>query len=111
MDAGTEEKIRAINRPARGENFPGIIDSLCSAKEFYVQTVLLEGSPSNVSKDDLNAYFQKISLIQPEEVHIYSIDRPVPNRDISLVSKERLEEIADWGKKETGVEIRPFYFQ
>lgn len=111
LDAGTEEKFRAINRPVRGVNFSGIIDSLCSAKEFYVQTVLLEGNPSNVGEDDLNAYFQKISLIQPEEVHIYSIDRPVPNRDISLVSKERLEEISDWGKKETGVEIRPFYFQ
>jgi wyosine [tRNA(Phe)-imidazoG37] synthetase (radical SAM superfamily) len=111
LDAGTEEKFRAINRPARGVRFSGIIDSLCSLRGFYVQTVLVEGNPSNVGEDDLNRYFQQISLIQPKEVHIYSIDRPVPNRDISLVSKERLEEIADWGKKETGVEIRPFYSQ
>ena len=111
LDAGTEEKFRTINRPARGVNFSRIIDSLCSVNEFYVQTVLVEGIPSNVGEDDLDAYFQKLSLIQPKEVHIYSIDRPVPNRDISLVSKERLEEIAERGKKETGVEIKPFYSQ
>ena len=111
LDAGTEEKFRAINRPTRGINFSKIIDSLCSAKKLYIQTVLVEGNPSNVAEDDLEAYFQKISSIQPEEVHIYSIDRPVPNKDISLVSKDRLEEISDWGKKQTGVEIRPFYLQ
>lgn len=111
LDGGTEEKFNAINRPAREVNFSGIIDSLCSAKDFYVQTVMIEGDPSNVREDDLQAYFQKISLIQPKEVHIYSIDRPVPNRDISLVSKERLEEISARGMKETGVRIRPFYYQ
>jgi wyosine [tRNA(Phe)-imidazoG37] synthetase (radical SAM superfamily) len=108
LDAGTEEKFKAMNRPARAVGFSGIIDSLCAARDFYVQTVLVEGSPSNVGEDDLRAYFQKISLIQPREVHIYSIDRPVPNRDISLVSRERLEEIANGGKKETGIEIRSF---
>jgi wyosine [tRNA(Phe)-imidazoG37] synthetase (radical SAM superfamily) len=111
LDAGTEEKFRAINRPARGINFSQIIESLCSAKRLCIQTVLLEGNPSNVTKNDLEAYFQKISFIQPEEVHIYSIDRPVPNRTISLVSKDRLGEISDWGKKETGIEFRPFYLQ
>jgi len=72
---------------------------------------LIEGNPSNVTEDDLKAYFQKISFIQPKEVHIYSIDRPVPNRAISLVSKDRLEEISDWDKKETGIESRPIYLQ
>ena len=62
-----------------------------------------------VLKIPLVTYFQKITLIQPKEVHIYSIDRPVPNRDISLVPKERLKEIAERGKKETGIYIRPFY--
>ena len=111
LDAGTEEKFRVINRPARGINYSEIIDSLCSAKKIYIQTVLVEGNPSNVSENDLKAYFQQISFIQPDEAHIYSIDRPVPNRAISLVSKDRLEDISAWGKKETGVKIRPFYLQ
>jgi wyosine [tRNA(Phe)-imidazoG37] synthetase (radical SAM superfamily) len=111
LDAGTTEKFKAVNRPAKEVDFSKILESLCSAHGFYVQTVLVEGSPSNVGKEDLKAYFQKISLIQPQEVHIYSIDRPVPNRDISLVPKERLEKIADCGKKETGIEFKPFYSQ
>ena len=111
LDAGTDEKFWVINRPARGINFSEIMDSLCSAKELYIQTLLIEGNPSNVTEDDLKAYFQKISFIQPKEVHIYSIDRPVPNRAISLVSKDRLEEISVWDKKETGIESRPIYLQ
>jgi wyosine [tRNA(Phe)-imidazoG37] synthetase (radical SAM superfamily) len=111
LDAGTDEKFWVINRPARGINFSEIIDSLCSAKELYILTLLIEGNPSNVTEDDLKAYFQKISFIQPKEVHIYSIDHPVPNRAISLVSKDRLEEISDWDKKETGIEPRPIYLQ
>jgi wyosine [tRNA(Phe)-imidazoG37] synthetase (radical SAM superfamily) len=111
LDAGTEAKFRAINRPARGINFSDILDSLRSVKEFHIQTVLIEGNPSNVAEDDLEAYFKKISFIKPKQVHIYSIDRPFPNRGISLVSRDRLEEIADRGKKETGVDIRPFYLQ
>jgi wyosine [tRNA(Phe)-imidazoG37] synthetase (radical SAM superfamily) len=111
LDAGTDEKFWVINRPARGINFSEIIDSLCSAKELYILTLLIEGNPSNVTEDDLKAYFQKISFIQPKEVHIYSIDRPVPNRAISLVSKDRLEEISDWDKKETGIESKPIYLQ
>ena len=94
-----------------GSYFSRIIDSPCSAKRVYIQTLLIEGNPSNVTEDDLEAYLQKISFIQPEEVHIYSIDRPVPKRAISLVSKDRLGEIADWGKKETGIEFKPFYLQ
>lgn len=109
LDAGTEEKFKAINRPTWGVNYSEIIDSLSSAKDFRIQTVLIDGNPSNVTEKDLMAYFQKITLIQPKEVHIYSIDRPVPNRDISLVPKEMLKEIAEWGKKETGIYVRPFH--
>ena len=111
LDAGTEKIFKEVNRSATGVTFSGILDSLSSVEDFYVQTVLIEGNPSNATDEDLFAYFQIIKQIQPKEVHIYSIDRPVPNRKISLVSKKRLEEIAIWGEKEAGVTIRHFYLQ
>ena len=111
LDAGTEIKFEEVNRPLTGVNFSDILDSLSSAEDFFIQTVLIDGIPSNATAEDLIAYVQKISQVQPKEVHIYSIDRPVPNRKISLVAKKRLEEIAIWGVKESGVKIRPFYLQ
>ncbi|MBU4426162.1 MAG: hypothetical protein KKB35_05440 [Proteobacteria bacterium] len=111
LDAGTEIKFEEVNRSAAGVNFSDILDSLSSVEDFFIQTVLIDGIPSNATAEDLIAYVQKISQVQPKEVHIYSIDRPVPNRKISLVAKKRLEEIAIWGEKESGVKIRPFYLQ
>jgi wyosine [tRNA(Phe)-imidazoG37] synthetase (radical SAM superfamily) len=111
IDAGTEIKFEEVNRPATGVNFSDILNSLSTVEHFFVQTVFIDGIPSNTADDDLSAYFQKISQVQPKEAHIYSIDRPVADRKILLVAKKRLEEIAIWGEKESGVKIRPFYLQ
>jgi len=109
LDAGTEEKFKAINRPEKGVNFAEIVDALASMERIYIQTLLIKGTPANVAAEDLEAYFQQISKIRPEEVHIYSIDRPVPATQIALVSPERLEEIALQGQKKTGVPIKAWY--
>jgi wyosine [tRNA(Phe)-imidazoG37] synthetase (radical SAM superfamily) len=109
LDAGTEKKFKAINKPAKGTNFAVILNTLISMEDIYIQTMLLGGSPCNTTEDDLVAYYEVISRIQPKEVHIYSIDRPVPNTGIALVSPRRLEEIALRGQKETGLRIRAFY--
>jgi len=108
LDAGTAEKFRAVDRPAGEVRFEEIVGLLCSAENIYVQTVLISGNPSNTEPDDLREYFEQLARIQPEEVHLYSIDRPVPNTEISLVSPERLEQIAEQARKETGVTIRAF---
>lgn len=109
LDVGTEEKFRLINRPARGVRFTSILELLSSLSGIYIQTVLIEGTPSNATAEDQQAYFQQIARIRPREVHIYSTDRPVPDARIALVSPQRLEEIARWGEKETGVRVRAFY--
>jgi wyosine [tRNA(Phe)-imidazoG37] synthetase (radical SAM superfamily) len=111
LDAGIEKKFRLINHPARGVRFAEMINFLSSLEDFLIQSVLIEGTPSNVTEKDLAAYFQKISQIKPKEVHVYSIDRPVPDARIALVPPKRLEEIALQGQKETGIRIRPFYLR
>lgn len=47
--------------------------------------------------------------IRPVEVHMYSIDRPVPEQGIRLVPPERLREIAEQLTADTGVLVRPFF--
>ena len=111
LDAGSKQKFKELNRPARGIDFAEIVDLLASMPDIYIQTVLVQGTPANVSKEDIGLYFQQLSRIQPREAHIYSIDRPVPNAQISLVPSDRLEQIALQGQKETGVKIRAFYLQ
>ncbi len=109
LDAGTGTIFKAINRPARGIDFSTTVDNLASLSNIIIQTMLLDGDPSNVTEAELDAYFAVLSRIRPREVHIYSIDRPVPKTEISLVSPERLEEIAERGRKKTGLPIIAFY--
>lgn len=108
LDAGSEDTFQAINRPAPGIRLARVVDLLASLEDICIQTVLVEGRPSNVADCELEAYFHHVRRIKPREVHIYSIDRPVPKADIFLVSPEWLEEIARRGEGETGVPIRAF---
>ncbi len=111
IDAGTEELFRRINRPARGVCFADIIKALSSLRNIFVQSVFVHGSPSNASKENLGAYFDRIKEVEPAGVHIYSIDRPVPNDAIERMSPEDLQRIVVTAMRRTGVEFRAFFMQ
>jgi wyosine [tRNA(Phe)-imidazoG37] synthetase (radical SAM superfamily) len=108
LDAGTARVFRAINRPARDVTFEEITYLLSDAGDIILQTMLVDGTPSNITPLDLHAYFEQLVHIRPTEVHVYSIDRPVPDSDIRLVPPERLHQIALQAKSETGVEVKVF---
>jgi wyosine [tRNA(Phe)-imidazoG37] synthetase (radical SAM superfamily) len=109
LDAGTEETFRRVNRPAEGVDFASLLDSLASVSDICLQTLLVDGDPSNVSAAELEAYFERVSRIRPREVHIYSIDRPVPQPYLLRVRPPELEEIARRGEAQTGVRMRAFW--
>lgn len=109
LDAGSEEKFNLINRPSLEVSFEKIIDLLTSLKNIFIQSVIINGTPKNTSKEEIDLYFEKLKIIKPKEVHIYSTDRPVPNTEIRRVKPDRLKEIAREGEKETGVRIKAFY--
>jgi wyosine [tRNA(Phe)-imidazoG37] synthetase (radical SAM superfamily) len=109
LDAGTETTFTAMNRPAAGIRFEDIVARLVAQKDIYIQTVLVGGHPANSGEEELAAYFDLLARIRPLEVHLHSIDRPVPDAGIALIPPERLEAIAAEGTCRTGVPIRAFY--
>jgi wyosine [tRNA(Phe)-imidazoG37] synthetase (radical SAM superfamily) len=109
LDAGTARIFRSINRPARDVCFEEITYLLADAGDIILQTVLVDGTPTNVTPLDLDAYFEQLVRIRPVEVHLYSIDRSVPESDIRLVPPERLHKIAVQAKTETGIEVKVFH--
>jgi wyosine [tRNA(Phe)-imidazoG37] synthetase (radical SAM superfamily) len=111
LDAGTQETFRQVNRPAKGIDFARVLDCLASASNICLQTALVDGTPSNVSQAELDAYFEQIARIRPGEVHLYSIDRPVPNPHLVRVPPHRLQEIARRGEQQTGVRMRAFWME
>lgn len=109
LDAGNEQKFQLINRPAPGINFQDIVKHLAQLENIYIQTIFIGGNPTNDTKEDLKDYFEKIRFIKPKGVHIYSIDRPVPDTHITLIPPARLEEISQQGETETGIPFKAFY--
>jgi wyosine [tRNA(Phe)-imidazoG37] synthetase (radical SAM superfamily) len=109
LDAGTEKTFKAINRPSKGVEFDTIIQHLASLDNICLQTLFIAGRPSNSEPENLEAYFQKLAAIQPNEAHIYSIDRPVPNTGILLIAPKKLQKIASMAQKKTGITVRAFY--
>ena len=109
LDAGSARVFRSINRPARDVSFEEITYLLSDAGDIILQTVLVDGAPSNITPLDLHSYFEQLVHIRPIEVHLYSIDRPVPESDIRLVPPDRLHQIAVQAKTETGVEVKVFH--
>ncbi|MDH4211012.1 MAG: radical SAM protein [candidate division WOR-3 bacterium] len=111
LDAGTEFVFKNINRPCPDVSFDDIIANLHSLIGVVIQTVLVNGKPGNVGKEDLNEYFDRISMIQPACVHVYSIDRPVPNVSIVRILPDELERIAELGTGVTGVPFKAFFIR
>jgi wyosine [tRNA(Phe)-imidazoG37] synthetase (radical SAM superfamily) len=109
LDAGTRDVFERLNRPAKGVKFETLVKRLQSLKGIFIQTVMVHGSPDNAGQDQLEKYFQHIQGIKPETVHVYSIDRPVPNQNIKRILPQELEEIARQGSRKTGVNIEAFY--
>ncbi len=109
LDAGSEETLRSVNRPVQEVDLAQMVELLCSLDGIYLQTLLIDGRPSNVSVPDLEAYFQQVARIRPREVHIYSIDRPVPDPHLVRVPPQQLQEIARSGEQKTGVTFRAFW--
>ena len=109
VDAGNEALFLKINRPAPGITFNEMITRLSRLKDIYVQTVFMAGEPSNVGASALADYFEVIKRIQPREVQVYSLDRPVPNAHIRRIPPEELTRIAEQGLNETGIVFRPYY--
>jgi wyosine [tRNA(Phe)-imidazoG37] synthetase (radical SAM superfamily) len=111
LDAGTERVFERINRPCPGVSFEDILSNLQSLSGIMIQTVLVKGDPDNVKKENLNEYFSKIAEVRPRSVHIYSIDRPVPNASIRRIVPDELERIAELGTGVTGVPFKPFFIR
>lgn len=109
LDAGSKKICSLINGPHKEVNYEELLNALSATEGICIQTVLMKGSPSNAGSEEINQYYSKINKINPVEVHIYSLDRPVGEEGIKKVPPEELEEIADKGSNLTGVRIKPYY--
>lgn len=103
LDAGTEAKIREINKPKGDFDFERMVQVLGEMKDIVIQSLFVQGSHDNTGHEDIRVWIEKIRLIKPKEVQVYSIDRGPADPGLVKVSAGQLQEIADLCQKMTGV--------
>lgn len=101
MDAGNSELIELIDQP-KG-NFP-IEKLIKNINQFngnlIIQTMFLRGTVDgkqfdNTSESSLSSWFERIELLAPKEVMIYSLDRDTPLNTLEKIPKIELDAIAE----------------
>lgn len=100
LDAGSEERFRAINQPNGSLSLDKVVDYL---KKFnghlIIQTLFLQGlgphqGIENVSDDAIENWLKLLKEIKPQSVMLYPIERETPENSIVKIDGATLDQIA-----------------
>ena len=101
LDAGTQEMLEIINGPIVPVNLDEVVRELCSFNgNLIIQTMFLSGEKDGVPFDNsqdpnFSQWLDRVRLINPKKVMIYSLDRETPALQLHKFDKDKLESIAD----------------
>jgi wyosine [tRNA(Phe)-imidazoG37] synthetase (radical SAM superfamily) len=109
LDAGNEEIFQAVNRPHPSVTLEGVIEGLRQLQGITVQTAFMTGSVDNTKPDQVEDWIVAIDRIRPEEIQIYTIDRPSADGLLKRVDRSVLDHIARKVTDQTGVPAAVFY--
>ncbi len=109
-DAGSEGLFKRINRAHPEVSFDRIVEELIRFDHpvLMMRALFFEGDPSNIENKNVEEWANILKEIEPQEVHIYSIDRPVAKAGIRPVGKDVLEGIAARAREISGVQVKVF---
>ncbi len=97
LDAATQSVFERINRPCCGISVKDIVEALrCFKREYLKVKMALEilfVKGINDGDGELKALKDAVEYIEPDEVHLNTVDRP-PADDVEPVSRDFLREVA-----------------
>ncbi len=100
LDCGDEECFQRYNRPGQGITLTQIVSGLSELKNVNIQTLFSEGEEGNYSENNLDSWIDKLHMISPVLVQIYTLDRGYPSEKIRPVTAEQLTGIKNRLDKE-----------
>ena len=103
LDAGDAATFQAINRPVAGLALESIVEGLAALRGVVIQRMVLGGELSNGGGPAHEAWLEAVIKIQPQEIQLYSVDRPTAETGILKVPLEELTRLADEVQARTGI--------
>ena len=104
LDAGTDEVLEHINRPAADITVDAIVDGLKKLSDITMQSMFVEGTISNTSDQDIAAWIDRVEVVAPREMQVYSLENAPAMSTLKGVPAARLEEIVRRVTDRTGIE-------
>ena len=108
LDCGTDDTFQKLNRPCAGVRFENVVENLKKLEDIIVQSVFVEGRVNNTDDGEVDEWIERLKYIKPKEVQIYSIDRPSADSGLTLVIKDKLNQIAKKAQEVTGILVKVF---
>ena len=93
LDAGDNETFKAINQPIDEFTFPDLMKGLRQTPGLILQSCLIEGEFTNIHGPSFKAWVDTLRALNPVEVQIYSIERPISNKLVRKVVPNQLFEV------------------
>lgn len=109
IDAGDDHTFKAINRPKPGIEFSEIIFGLKSLQNLILQTMFVDGDVTNARGQAYEAWVNLVAELQPQKVHIYSIERPTAESNVACVEPKKLQWIAEDLNQRFGIIAEAFW--
>jgi wyosine [tRNA(Phe)-imidazoG37] synthetase (radical SAM superfamily) len=104
LDAGTDEVLQRINRPAVDITVDAIVKGLKDLDDVTLQSVFVDGGVSNIGDDDVEAWLDRVEELGPRAMQVYSLENAPAMSTLVGVPHDRLAEIAARARARTGVE-------
>ena len=108
LDAGDPLTWRAINRPTPSLDFETVVASLKELDRVTIQSLILDGPVQNVRGKAFDRWVETLAWIAPQEVQIYTTDRPVAEAKVEKVPKAVLLEMASEAEARAGIPVRAY---
>jgi len=108
LDAGTEERWLAINRPSPELNFARLLAGLRELRQWVLQAIFFEGPLGNTSPEQVEQWAERLGEIRPRAAQIYTVDRPVAEPQVKSASVAVLNEIAAKARQATGIPVEVY---
>ena len=107
LDAGEERLWKRINVPF-GVTLDQVVEGLCQLEDITIQTMVIRGRADNSGDEATEALVEKLRVIRPAQIHLYTLDRAAALEGVEAVPLERLEAIAGRLREGVGVPVEVF---
>ena len=108
LDAGNEEALQAVNRPAAGVTLATIISGMKRIPHLVLQALFVQGRYDNSSSQAFGQWLELLAEIRPQAVQIYSLDRLPAEDGVEEVDRSRLEQMAAEIRARTGLPVQVY---